>query len=84
VPIVILYIQYVGNDGDVIANLDPMMYTLMVEAITEDYFPQHASDVAGPVTLTGGSAQRKCYMHKANDYVINLLVFGIKQSGIIL
>ena len=74
-PIVILYIQCIGNDGDVIGNLDPMMYTLMVEAITEGNFthlPQHASDVAGPVTLTGGSAQRKCYMHKANDYVINL------------
>ena len=55
----ILYIQCIGNDGDVIGNLDPMFYTLMVEAIAEGnstHLPQYASDVVGPVTVTGGSA----------------------------
>ena len=57
---VILHIKYVGNDGDVIANLPPMMYNLSVVATSNDVPPQSASDFVGPVTLTNGSAQCKC------------------------
>ena len=54
----ILHIKYIGNDGDVIANLSPGSYMLMVEAIntTGNNPPQHASDIVGPITLAGGSA----------------------------
>ena len=45
----ILHIKYIGNDGDVVGGLSPMMYTLMVEATTNDDPPQHASDVVGPI-----------------------------------
>ena len=53
---VILHIKCVGNDGDVVGNLPPMMYTLMVEATSDDNPPQYASDIVGPITLTGGSS----------------------------
>ena len=46
-----------------------MMYTLMVEAITEGndtHRPQHASDIVGPITLTGGSEQCKCNTNNIN------------------
>ena len=33
-----------------------MMYTLMVEATTDDDPPQHASDIVGPIRLAGGSS----------------------------
>ena len=36
-----------------IANLSPMSYTLIVEATSNDDPPQHASDIVGPITLTG-------------------------------
>ena len=43
-----------------------MQYTLMVEASadepTDDVPPQTASDIVGPVTLTGGLATCKCDM----------------------
>ena len=52
----ILHIKYIGNDGDVVGGLSPMMYTLMVEATTNDDPPQFASDVVGPITLAGGSS----------------------------
>ena len=54
----ILHIKYIGNDGDVIANLSPGSYTLMVEATntTGNNPTQHASDIVGPITLAGGSA----------------------------
>ena len=61
----LLYCKCVGNNGDVIPDLPPMKYTLTVEATTDDNPPQSASDVVGPITLTGGSAQCKCktYLH---------------------
>ena len=55
---VILHIKYVGNDSDVVGDLPPMMYTLMVEATntTGNNPPQYASDIVGLITLTGGSS----------------------------
>ena len=66
---IMLYNKYIGNNGDVIADLPPMSYTLMVEAATDDDPPQSASDVVGPVTLTGGSAQCKYNTHSYTDTV---------------
>ena len=71
-PIVILYIQCIGNDGDVIANLDPRMYTLMVNATSNDIPPQFASDVVGPITVSGRSAQGKCNIPNSKNLVIIL------------
>ena len=53
-----MILQYIGNDGDVVSNLSPMMYTLMVEATntTGNNPPQHASDIVGPITLGGGTS----------------------------
>ena len=53
----------VGKKGDVIPDLPPMKYTLMVEATTDDDPPQCASDVVGPTSLTGGSAQCRCKIY---------------------
>ena len=57
-----VYIKYVGNDGDIITNLSPMSYTLMVEAISDDDPPQFALDIVGPITLIGGLTTCKCNM----------------------
>ena len=56
----ILHIKCIGNDGDVVGNLSPMMYTLMVEATNTTGYnpPQHASDVVGPITLAGDTSGR--------------------------
>ena len=50
----------IGTDGQAITGLPPMEYTLMVEATTDDDLPQFASDIVGPVTLTGRSATCTC------------------------
>ena len=47
-----------------------MMYTLMVVADTTGnatHRSQHASDIVGPITLTGGSALCKCNTHNINN-----------------
>ena len=46
-----------------------MMYTLMVQATSDDDLPQSASDVVGPITLTGGTA--KCKLKCIATYTIN-------------
>ena len=54
----------IGTDGQAaITGLPPMAYTLMVEATTDDDPPQFASDIVGPVTLTGRSATCTCNIH---------------------
>ena len=63
----ILHIIYVGNDGDVIPNLPPIMYNLSVEATPEgntEYDLRFASNIVGPVTLTNCSVQCKCNTYK--------------------
>ena len=49
-------VYQIGNDGDVITNLIPISYTLMVEATAVDNSQQTASDIVGPITLTADSA----------------------------
>jgi len=51
------YCTLIGNDGEVVANLDPMMYNLTVVATAVDNPLQNATDVAGPIVLTSGTAQ---------------------------
>ena len=50
----------IGTDGQVVTGLPPMEYTLMVKANTDDDSPQFASDIAGPITLTGGTSAGRC------------------------
>ena len=51
-----------GRNGDIIANLPPMSYTLMVEATSTDSQNatdterQIATDTVGPIILTGGGS----------------------------
>jgi len=45
-----------GRNGDIIANLPPMSYTLMVEATSTDTERQIATDTVGPIILTGGGS----------------------------
>ena len=69
-PVSILEAQYLlylfwcyaftGNDSDIIAGLPPNTYNLTVRATSTDDPLQTATDVAGPITLTGGSAVCKC------------------------
>ena len=53
------YCAFSGNNGDIIA-LPPNTYNLTVRATSTDDHLQTATDVAGPITLTGGSAVGKC------------------------
>ena len=50
------YYTLLGIDGHVITDLPPMEYNLMVEAASDDYPPQFASDFVGPVSLTNQPA----------------------------
>ena len=52
----LIIMWWIGYDGKVIATLSPMSYTLIVEATAVDNPQQTASDIVGPITLTGGSA----------------------------
>ena len=53
-----------------------MNYTLMVEATADDNQQQTASDIVGPITLTGGSA--------ACEYNIAVYIPGYKECTISL
>ena len=64
------YYAFTGNDGDIIA-LPPNTYNLTVRATSTDDSDQTASDVAGPITLTGGSAIGKC--NTQHQYTLSLL-----------
>ena len=59
IVLLLWYMYILGNDGDSIAWLLPNTYTVMVEATSNDDPPQFASDIAGPVILTG-SVVCKC------------------------
>lgn len=56
-------IEYVGNDGDVITDLPPANYILMVETSTSDDPQSFASDTVGPVSLTEDSTACKYNKH---------------------
>ena len=87
----------IGTDGQVVTGLPtPMEYTLMVKATTDDDPPQFASDIVGPVTLTGETSAGRCNMqyqfsykrqsyhnHCVMSYInwFNLYILRIKTCG---
>ena len=72
------YCTLIGNDGEVVANLPPMMYTLTVLATSVDNTLQNASDIIGPIILTSGTAQCEynlwhqqfVYFNRKNNLVV--------------
>ena len=63
------YCILIGNDGEVVANLPPMVYNLTVVATSVDNTLQNATDVAGPIVLTSGTAQCECNLwHQQSVY----------------
>ena len=71
------YCTLIGNDGEIFANLPPMMYNVTVVGTSNDNPLQNASDIVGPVALFNGTAQCECnlwhqqyvYSNRENKYI---------------